>query len=68
MGAPAKNYHSQRQDKCLHLLERMDPIKNDGFRYYCIRPDCGKFLKTMSGVLSATNPSPNPPTKEKSDG
>lgn len=51
MGAPARSYHQQRQDKCLHQLKQLDPDKNDGFRYRCIKPDCGKWLYRKNGVV-----------------
>lgn len=63
MGAPAKSYHAQRQDKCLHLLEKIDPAKNEGFRYRCIKPDCGRFLKRKIGV----EPLPGPTTKQREE-
>lgn len=51
MGAPVKSYHQQRQDKCLHHLEKLDPTKNEGFRWRCVKPDCGKYMYRKNGTV-----------------
>jgi hypothetical protein len=41
--------HEQRQFKCQHVLEELDPAKENGFRYHCQK--CGKYMLKLNGVL-----------------
>ena len=50
MGAAVKSEYEYRMEQCMHLLVRVDPAKEHGFRWHCIRPNCGKWLYNKSGV------------------
>lgn len=37
-----------QQERCLHLLQRLDPIKEHGFRWHCVK--CGGHYYRKNGV------------------
>lgn len=49
MGVGVKSEGEYRQDRCLHVLEQLDPKKEDGFKYRCIK--CDKYMKRKNGVV-----------------
>lgn len=44
-----KTETEHRQDRCLHRLERLDPAKENGFRYRCVL--CGRHMLRKNGVV-----------------
>lgn len=49
---PVKCEAEHRQDRCLHLLKKLDPKLAHGFRWKCLRPKCGRYLYRKNGVVA----------------
>lgn len=54
MGQGVKSIREYRQDKCLHRVEKIDPVKNNGFRYLC--KVCGRPMVRLNGTLWRVTP------------
>ena len=50
MGVAVISEHEHRQFECPHVLEKLDPAKEHGFRYRCLK--CGKFMLRKNGVMA----------------
>lgn len=46
---PVISEGEQRQFKCLHRIEQVDPNKEHGFRWHCLK--CGKWMLRKNGVV-----------------
>lgn len=61
MGLAVKSEGEHRQDRCLHLLERISEddrkdLHEDGkqdYKYRCVK--CGRYLRRLNGVLKFQN-------------
>ena len=54
MSLSVKSEGEYRQDKCLHLLEAVDPAKEHGFRWHCVK--CGRWMYRKNGVVRVSKP------------
>lgn len=52
---PVKSESEHRQDECIHRLEPVNPEKEHGFRWHCVK--CGKWLYRKNGTVIAARAS-----------
>lgn len=50
MGVAVISEAERRAFQCLHVLIPLDPLKEDGFRWKCLK--CGKFLYRKNGIVA----------------
>lgn len=46
---PVISEGEHRQFRCLHTLEQLDPAKEHGFKYRCLK--CDKYMKRLNGII-----------------
>lgn len=49
MSQGVKSIHEYTQDKCEHRVEQLDPAKEAGYRYRCVK--CGKHMIKLNGIV-----------------